>query len=52
MSKTIGMLLDGFYPSDIRVQKEATSLIAAGFKVALLCKRRKGEAAYEVVTDP
>lgn len=48
MSKTIGMLLDGFYPSDIRVQKEATSLIEAGFKVALLCKRRKGEVAYEV----
>ena len=48
MGKTIGMLLDGFYPSDIRVQKEATSLIAAGFKVALLCKRRKGEASFEL----
>lgn len=51
MSKTIGMLLDGFYPSDIRVQKEATALIEAGFKVALLCKRRKGEAAYEAYED-
>jgi glycosyltransferase involved in cell wall biosynthesis len=48
MSKTIGMLLDGFYPSDIRVQKEATALIEAGSKVALLCKRRKGEPAFEV----
>ena len=48
MSKTIGMLLDGFYPSDIRVQKEAMALTATGFKVALLCKRRKGEAAFEV----
>jgi glycosyltransferase involved in cell wall biosynthesis len=48
MSKTIGMLLDGFYPSDIRVQKEAVALIEAGSKVALLCKRRKGEAYQEV----
>ena len=47
MQKSIGMLLDGFYPSDIRVQKEARALIDAGFKVALLCKRRKDEAYYE-----
>jgi glycosyltransferase involved in cell wall biosynthesis len=49
MSKTIGMLLDGFYPSDIRVQKEAGALIEAGYKVTLLCKRRKEEAYHEVV---
>jgi len=49
MGKSIGMLLDGFYPSDIRVQKEATALIEAGFQVALLCKRRKGEDRFEVV---
>ena len=47
MQKSIGMLLDGFYPSDIRVQKEARALIDAGFKVALLCKRRKDEPYYE-----
>ena len=40
------MLLDGFYPSDIRVQKEATALIKAGFKVSLLCKRRAGEEYF------
>ncbi len=49
MGRTIGMLLDGYYPSDIRVQKEATALINAGFKVALLCKRRKGESVFDAV---
>ncbi len=49
MAKSIGMLLDGFYPSDIRVQKEATALIEAGFKVSLLCKRREGESEFEIV---
>lgn len=48
MGKSIGMLLDGFYPSDIRVQKEAKSLIEASFNVALLCKRRSGEKYFEV----
>lgn len=49
MAKSIGMLLDGFYPSDIRVQKEATALIEAGFQVSLLCKRRKEELELEEV---
>lgn len=47
MAKTIGMLLDAFYPADIRVHKEAKALLEAGFKVALLCKKRKGEPAFE-----
>lgn len=49
MGKTIGMLLDGYYPSDIRVQKEATALVKAGFKVALLCKKRRGESVFDTV---
>ena len=43
------MLLDAFYPSDIRVYKEATALICAGYEVHLLCKRRKGEKYYEEI---
>jgi glycosyltransferase involved in cell wall biosynthesis len=49
MSKNIGMVLDAFYPSDIRVNKEASALIDAGFSVSLLCKRRKNEEKEEVV---
>ena len=33
----IGMLLEDSFPFDIRVEKEATSLISAGYKVHLLC---------------
>lgn len=43
------MLLDAFYPNDIRVCKEATALIRMGYEVNLLCKRRKGEKAFEVI---
>lgn len=49
MELKIGMLLDAFYPTDIRVYKEATALIQAGYEVHLLCKRRKGEQTYEEV---
>lgn len=49
MSKNIGMLLDAYYPSDIRVHKEATALIDSGFNVFLLCKRRRGELVSESI---
>lgn len=49
MDLKIGMLLDAFYPNDIRVYKEATALIQAGYEVHLLCKKRKGEKIYEEV---
>ena len=38
----IGMLLDGKYPSDIRVRKEAESLVAMGFKVIVICPAYNG----------
>ena len=49
MELKIGMLLDAFYPNDIRVYKEATALIRMGYEVHLLCKRRKGEKIYEEI---
>lgn len=36
------MLLQKNFPPDIRVEKEAQSLIAAGYRVFLLCKNSKG----------
>lgn len=46
---TIGMLLNAPYPSDLRVKKEASALISAGFCIHLLCLRRKGEKYEEDV---
>lgn len=43
------MLLHEFYPNDIRVTKEASSLLAAGFEIHLICLQRKTENSEEVV---
>jgi glycosyltransferase involved in cell wall biosynthesis len=45
--KRIGMVLNSFYPDDIRVRKEARALADRGNEVFLLCYRKKGEAKYE-----
>jgi glycosyltransferase involved in cell wall biosynthesis len=45
----IGMLLDGKYPQDIRVRKEAESLAAYGFQVCVICPRHAGEKEKEEV---
>lgn len=44
----IGMLLNGNYPADIRVRKEAETL-KENHLVFVLCKRNPGEKEYEVV---
>lgn len=43
------MLLHEFYPNDIRVTKEVSSLIAAGFELHLICLQRKKEDNEEIV---
>ena len=45
----LGMILNAPYPADIRVKKEADALIKAGFKVHLLCLRKKHEPYEEYV---
>lgn len=45
----IGMLLNAPYPSDLRVKKEASALINAGFSVFLLCLRKTGEKLHDEV---
>lgn len=47
--KKIGMVLNAFYPHDIRVSKEVSALIDAGYEVSLLCYKRKGEPSDERV---
>ena len=44
----IGMLLEDSFPFDIRVEKEAKSLISAGYKVHLLCLSDKAGDEYSV----
>jgi len=41
------MLLDGEFPPDDRVEKEALSLMACGYQVSMACYTRKGRPAFE-----
>ncbi len=45
----VGMILNAPYPADIRVAKEARSLVDAGYTVHLLCTNRGQEPTEEVV---
>ena len=47
----IGMILENDFPPDIRVEKEARSLIEAGHKVYLLCMQKKTGPSEEVVDN-
>ncbi len=47
--KNIGMILRGYFPPDIRVEKEAAALIKAGFFVYILCLNRGEERREEIV---
>jgi glycosyltransferase involved in cell wall biosynthesis len=47
----IGMILNAGYPEDIRITKEAKSLVEAGHEVFLLCAKRKGEKTTDTVND-
>ena len=49
MGKKICMLLHEFYPNDIRVTKEVSSLIDSGFEIHLICLQRKSELKTEMV---
>lgn len=43
------MVVDGAYPNDIRVRKEAESLVENGKKVLVVCPSKKGHLKNEVV---
>jgi len=43
------MLLHEFYPNDIRVSKESSALIKAGYEIHLICLKRKNEPTEEIV---
>ncbi len=45
----ICMVLEGEYPPDIRIEKEARTLISEGHKIYLLSLEKPGKKKYEVV---
>jgi glycosyltransferase involved in cell wall biosynthesis len=45
------MLLDGAYPDDIRVRKEAEALAENGKNVLVICPRKKNDLEKEVVNN-
>lgn len=46
----ICMIVDGSYPNDIRVRKQAESLAEVGKKVLVVCPKRKNEVAKETIS--
>lgn len=43
------MLVENNYPQDTRVRNEATLLAAAGYDVSVICLRKRGQPAMEIV---
>ena len=43
------MVVDASYPNDIRVRKEAESLVDSGKKVVVICPHKKGNAKSETI---
>ena len=43
------MIVDCAYPNDIRVRKQAESLMEKGKKVLVVCPRKKNDAVTEIV---
>lgn len=48
MSKIL-MLLQEYYPQDVRVRKEVNTLIEKGYVISIFCLRKEGQLAYEEI---
>ncbi|WP_299665164.1 glycosyltransferase [uncultured Polaribacter sp.] len=47
----ICMIVDGSYPNDIRVRKEAEALVENGKKVVIVCPKKKNDLQFETVNN-
>ena len=47
----ICMIVDGSYPNDIRVRKEAEALAENGRKVIVVCPRKRNDKSKETFND-
>lgn len=43
------MLVENLYPQDPRVRNEASLLTTAGYQVSVICLKKSGQAAFEIV---
>lgn len=43
------MIVDGAYPNDIRVRKEAETLAEKGKKVVVVCPKKKNDLQFEII---
>ncbi|MGK9170246.1 glycosyltransferase family 4 protein [Inquilinus limosus] len=48
---SICIVRHGFYPSELSVRREAEALRENGYRVHVICLRKQGEAAHEIVDD-
>ena len=47
----ICMFLEGYFPPDIRVEKEAEALLSAGHRIFLISQGKKGLPAFEKINN-
>ena len=47
----ICMIVDGAYPNDIRVRKQAEALAEVGKKVLVVCPKKSGDAEKEIINN-
>jgi glycosyltransferase involved in cell wall biosynthesis len=45
------MLVENYYPSDIRVRREAEALVENGYNVTVIALKRDGQKAHEVIKN-
>ena len=50
-AKRILIIRQGYYPEDPRVRREAEALVAAGFRVQVLCLRKAGQMKREICAN-
>src|SRR5215831_17540007 len=43
------MLVENLYPQDPRVRNEALLLLSAGYQVSVICLRKRGQPAFEII---
>ncbi len=47
-TKHILMVLDAFFPFDLRVEKEGRALVDAGYRLTVVCYRNEGQSLEEI----
>ena len=45
------MLVEDYYPADVRVRNEAVTLTKAGYKITIISLRKKGQPAKEKINE-